>query len=155
MTKCKERIDYQSVNAKVHIIELERKLAAERRRREELESQLENARRWARAWKRAAKSGLDVLRVIRNLRTLRLAAGVDAFGVQDKDHYKLLDKQLTQALREIEFLEKERDRWRENAGYFRSMNDRMRLRIANLETILEKKNGRLPSGDLQNELDLD
>ena len=155
MTKCKERIDYQSVNAKVHIIELERKLAAERRRREELESQLENARRWARAWKRAAKSGLEVLRVIRNLRTLRLAAGVDAFGVQGKDHYELLNKQLTKALREIEFLEKERDRWMENAQYFRSVNNRMRLRIANLETIVEKQNGRLPSGEAQNELDLD
>ena len=80
---------------------------------------------------------------------------MDAFGVQGKDHYELLNKQLTKALREIEFLEKERDRWMENAQYFRSVNNRMRLRIANLETIVEKQNGRLPSGEAQNELDLD
>jgi phage shock protein A len=155
VTQSKERINHQPVNAKVRLAELERKLAAERRRREELENQLEDARRWAQAWKRAAKSGLEVLSVIRNLRKLRLAAGVDAFGYHTREHYELLDKQLTEALREIKFLEKERQRWMENAQYFRSMNDKMRIRIANLEMIVEKQNGRLPSGDVQNELDLD
>jgi DNA repair exonuclease SbcCD ATPase subunit len=155
VAKCKERINHQPVNAKVRLVELERKLAAERRRREELENQSEDARRWAQAWKRAAKSGLEVLSVIRNLRKLRLAAGVDAFGYHTRDHYELLDKQLTDALREIKFLEKERDRWMENAHYFRSINDRMRMRIANLETILEKQNGRPALGDAQNISDTD
>lgn len=143
------------MNDKVRLVEVQRKLVAERRRREELENQLEDARRWAQAWKRAAKSGLEVLSVIRNLRKLRLAAGVDAFGYHTRDHYKLLDKQLAEALREIEFLEKERDRWMENAQYFRSINDQMRMRIANLETILEKQNGRAAPGDAQNVSDIE
>lgn len=150
----KERINHQPVNDKVRLVELERKLVAESRRREELQNQLENARRWAQAWKRAAKSELEVLRVVRNLRKLRLAVGVDEFGYHTRDHCEMLEKQLAEALREIEFLEKERDRWMENAQYFRTANDKMRLRIANLKMIAEKLDGRAASGDIQNISDI-
>jgi phage shock protein A len=142
------------LNDKVRLVELERKLVAERRRRQDLENRLESARRWAQAWKRAAKSELEVLRVIRNRRKLRLIAGADEVGYHSGDHFELLENRLAEALREIQFLEKERERWMENAQYFRSVNEKMRLRVANLEMIAEKMDARAASGNTQNISDI-
>lgn len=142
------------MNDKVRLVELERKLVAESRRREDLENRLESARRWAQAWKRAAKSELDVLRVIRNRRKLRLTAGSDDVGDRGGDHFESLEQQLADALRQIEFLEKERQRWLENAQYFRLVNEKMRLRIASLESIAEKMDGRAASGNSLNTSDI-
>ena len=60
----------------IRAVELERKLGAERQRNAELQADLEKSRCWARAWKRAAKSELEVVKAIRNLRRRREAAGI-------------------------------------------------------------------------------
>jgi hypothetical protein len=121
------------VNDKVRNFELERKLAAERRRNKELEEKLENSRRWSRAWKRAAKSELDVLSVIRNLRQRRSSVGIDGYAAVSRGEFEEVLQKLENAQLQIEFLERERQRWMENAEFFKLNNHRLHLRLANLE----------------------
>lgn len=127
------------MNDRVHIVELERKLAAERRRNKELEEELENSRRWSRAWKRAAKSELDVLNVIRNLRRRRIFVGIDGYAAISRDKYEEVVQKLEKAQQQIEFLERERQRWMENADFFQRSNQKLRLRLANLELNARKE----------------
>ena len=126
------------MNHRVRIHELERKLAAELRRNRELERELENSRRWSRAWKRAARSELDVLQVIRNLRRRRLAVGISEYTYVSRDQYEDLEKKLADAQRQVEFLERERQRWMENARYLNNSNQKMQIRLANLEVELRR-----------------
>lgn len=130
------------MNDKVRIVELERKLAAERRRNKELEEDLENSRRWSRAWKRAAKSELDVLNVIRNLRRRRLFVGIDGYAAISREKYEDVVQKLEDAQQQIEFLERERQRWMENAEFFKQSSQKFRLRLANLEINSPKQLGR-------------
>lgn len=133
------------MNDRVRINELERKLAAELRRNHELERELEDTQRWSRAWKRAAKSELDVLQVIRNLRKRRLAVGITEYAYISRDRYEALDRTLADAQRQVEFLERERQRWMENAQFFKESNQKMRMRLADLEVELQRfisQNGR-------------
>ncbi len=127
------------VNDKVRIVELERKLAAECRRNRDLEQQLENSQRWSRAWKRAAKSELDVISMIRNLRRRRVAVGIDGYGYVSRERYEEMEGKLAEAQRQIEFLERERQRWMENAKFFKESNNKLRLHLANLEFQLHEQ----------------
>jgi phage shock protein A len=122
------------INDRVLVVELERKLAMVIRRNQELETQLENSRHWSRAWKRAAKSELDVVRMIRNLRRRRAAVGINGYEGISRERYETLEKNLQEALQQIEFLEKERQRWMENALFFQEGNRKMRLRLTDLES---------------------
>lgn len=138
------------MNDKVRINELERKLAAELRRNHELERELENSRRWSRAWKRAAKSELDVLQVIRNLRKRRLAVGISEYAYISRDRYEALDRTLADAQRQVEFLERERQRWMENAQFFKESNQKIRMRLSDLEVEMQRfisQNGREGAGE--------
>lgn len=129
------------MNDKVRIVELERKLAAVRRRNKELEQGLENSRRWSRAWKRAAKSELDVLSVIRNLRRRRIFVGIDGYTAISREKYEEVLQKLEHAQQQIEFLERERQRWMENAEFFKHNNQKLHLRLANLESHSQNKPG--------------
>ena len=124
------------MNDRVRIVELERKLAMMKHRNMKLEVQLENSRRWARAWKRAAKSEMDVVRMIRNLRRRRVALGINGYEVISRERYETLENKLQEAQEQIEFLEKERHRWMENAQFFQQGNQKIRLRLAELEAQL-------------------
>lgn len=129
------------MNDKVRIVELERKLAAVRRRNKELEQGLENSRRWSRAWKRAAKSELDVLSVIRNLRQRRIFVGIDRYTAISREKYEEVLQKLEHAQQQIEFLERERQRWMENAEFFKHNNQKLHLRLTNLESHSQNKPG--------------
>ena len=87
-------------------MELEHKLEAERQRNGELEAKLEKSRCWARAWKRAAKSELEVVKAIRNLRRRREAAGITEPNSTSNEAVKTLKRQLAEARQQILFLER-------------------------------------------------
>lgn len=126
------------MNDRVRINELERRLEAELRRNRELEIDLENSRRWSQAWKRAAKSELDVIQVIRNLRKRRIAVGISEYAPISRDHYAVLERKLANAQRQVEFLERERQRWMENAQFFQESSQKMRMRLDEMEVELQR-----------------
>lgn len=125
--------------------ELERKLAAERQRNAELQAELEKSRCWARAWKRAAKSELEVVKAIRNLRRRREAAGIAEHNPKSNEAVESLKRQLREAQRQIKFLERECQRWEENSAFYRERTDELRLSVEDLEQRLRQpsaQNGR-------------
>jgi chromosome segregation ATPase len=126
------------MSSATRIIELEQKLAAERQRNAELQADLEKSRCWARAWKRAAKSELDVIRVLQSRRRHREAAGIDETVSKSTEMSTALEKQLAEARQQIDFLEREQKRWMENAEFSRQRNGELSARLSDLETELQE-----------------
>ena len=126
------------MSSATRIIELEQKLAAERQRNAELKADLETSRCWARAWKRAAKSELDVIRVLQSRRRHREAAGIDETVSKNTEMSSALEKQLAEARQQIDFLEREQKRWMENAEFSRQRNGELSARLSDLETELQE-----------------
>lgn len=128
----------------IRAVELERKLEAERQRNAELQADLEKSRCWARAWKRAAKSELQVVKAIRNLRRRREAAGITEPNPTSNEAVETLKRQLAEAQRQIKFLERERQRWEENAGFHQERMGELSLSLEELEARLRERTG--PNG---------
>jgi len=60
---------------------------------------------------------LEVIKAIRNLRRRREAAGITEPNSTSNETVETLKRQLAEAQQQIMFLERERQRWEENAAF--------------------------------------
>lgn len=114
-------------------------MADERQRNEEFEASLEKSRRWARAWKCAAKSNLKLIKAVRNLRQNGDVAGTVERSSISKAEIESFKKQLAEAQRQIEFLERECQRWKENAVLFQGQVNELSLITEELKSRLREE----------------
>ena len=141
--KMKSPVNGRRISSKANsvdrIYELEHRLAAERQRTEALRAELEKSRRWARAWKCAAKSNLELIKAVRNLRHNGEVAGTVERSSSSQLELESFKKQLAEAQRQIEFLERECQRWKENAVFYQDQVDELSLIAEELKSRLREE----------------